>query len=230
MKREKAWPLSLGWSVGLGVLTAGIGLLVPLAIYLHRKGHKRSAYATGGVVGLVALLIGIGIATSSSNKTESTNASPGGAKSATATGKAGGKTTAPKPTQTPTAPSKTKPTPKPKENVYVIASKSFCLSSGIDDAYTGNGHVVFSVMLKNSGKADGSVDIVPVRHYDDGQINESAMDMMTVDVAAGQRKQVNSPQFVYKAHEHEILSCGVIINGRDEVKIYTTSMSAITGG
>ncbi len=107
-----------------------------------------------------------------------------------------------------------------KANIYVVASKSFCLASGISDAYTGEGKIIFYVTLRNSGRTDGSVDIVPVRHYDDGEVNESAMDMLTdVRVPARTTKKFRSPLYKYKAHEHEIAACGVKIDSRREVRI-----------
>src|SRR4051794_9948756 len=57
-------------------------------------------------------------------------------------------------------------------NVYLVASKSFCLATGIDD-YSGDGHVTFYLTFKNSGGEGGTVSAVPVRHYDDGEFNES---------------------------------------------------------
>jgi hypothetical protein len=112
------------------------------------------------------------------------------------------------------------PSKSGRANIYVIASRSFCLASGISDVYTGNGKVMFSIMLRNSGTAAGKVDITPVRLYDDGSVNQSAMDMLIdVRVPAHSRRQVNSPAYKYKAHEHEIASCGVIINNRRVVKI-----------
>jgi hypothetical protein len=105
-------------------------------------------------------------------------------------------------------------------NIYVVASKSFCLASGISDVYTGDGKVIFYVTLRNSGTSDGKVNIVPVRHYDDGEINESAMDMLLdVQVPAHAVRRYRSPAYKYKAHEHEVEACGLKINNRREVMI-----------
>src|SRR5689334_20973249 len=91
-----------------------------------------------------------------------------------------------------------------KTNIYVVASKSFCLASGISDQYTGNGKVIFYMTLRNSGSTPGKVDIVPVRHYDDGATNESAMDMLIdVPVPPHTTKKFRSAAYTYKAHEHE---------------------------
>jgi hypothetical protein len=247
-KKRGAWPLSLGWSVALGVFTLGFGLVFPFAIFLHRKGHSRAAYVTAGIGGLLSVLMVISIATSSDDKGTSNAAASSKpvAKAVTRPRNAAKPAevavspkpvkkavtrppNAAKPTKVVSEPTETVSEPEPRANIYVIASRSFCVSSGIDDAYTGNGHVIFSVMLRNSGTADGSVDVTPVRHYDDGEMNDSPLDTMTVDVPAGERKQVNSPQFTYKAHEHEVASCGVVVDGRDEVDVYSTSASDITG-
>jgi hypothetical protein len=107
-----------------------------------------------------------------------------------------------------------------RANIYIVASKSFCLASGISDAYTGNGKVIFYFTLRNSGSTAGKVSIVPVRHYDDGEFNASALDMLVdVRVAARSVRRLRSPAYTYKAHEHEIESCGVKINNRREVRI-----------
>jgi len=107
-----------------------------------------------------------------------------------------------------------------KANIFVIASKSFCIASGISDVYTGNGKIIFYLTLRNSGAVAGKVDIVPVRHYDDGESNESAMDMLIdVQVPAHAVRKFRSPAYSYKAHEHDVESCGVKIDGRREVAI-----------
>ncbi len=108
--------------------------------------------------------------------------------------------------------------------VSLVASKSFCVFTGIDDAFTGNGHVVFFLTFHNSGNADGSTTVVPVRHYTDGAMNESGMDMFTVDVPAGRTVKVHTDQMIYKAHEHEIEACGLLLDGNDEVGITSTHL------
>lgn len=109
---------------------------------------------------------------------------------------------------------------KTRANIYVVASKSFCLASGISDVYTGNGKVIFYLTLRNTGTAAGKVNIIPVRHYDDGEFNRSAMDML-IDVRVPGRsvQRFRTDAYTYKAHEHEIEACGVIINNRKEVRI-----------
>lgn len=107
-----------------------------------------------------------------------------------------------------------------RANIYVVAAKSFCVATGISDAYTGNGKVTVYLTLHNSGAVAGKVNIVPVRHYDDGGINESAMDML-IDVAvpAKSTKKFRSPGYSYKAHEHEVASCGLKVANRAEIGI-----------
>jgi hypothetical protein len=107
-----------------------------------------------------------------------------------------------------------------RANIYVIASKSFCAATGISDAYTGNGKVGFYLVLRNSGFTAGKVNIVPVRHYDDGEFNASALDMLIdVRVQARAVRRIRSPLYTYKAHEHEVAACGVKINNRPEIRI-----------
>lgn len=107
----------------------------------------------------------------------------------------------------------------PEANIYVVASQSFCAATGIDDTFTGDGHVVFFLAFRNSGDADGTIDATPVRHYDDGEENASAMDMVSVDVPAGQTTKVHTTAMTYKAHSHDIVDCGVDVVGQDEVPI-----------
>ncbi len=130
-----------------------------------------------------------------------------------------------------TAPAETKksapeaPAPEPKANIYVVASKSFCTYTGIDDIYTGEGHVKFFITLRNSGKKDGSIDITPVRRYNDGRENSSPMDQVSVDVPAGQTRKGHTVAMKYKAHEHEITDCALLIDG-NEIPVRAVDLGA----
>lgn len=104
---------------------------------------------------------------------------------------------------------------EPASNIYLIASQSFCAATGIDDAFSGDGHVVFFLAFRNSGNEAGTVDATPVRHYDDGEQNGSAMDMVSVDVPALETTKVHTTAMTYKAHSHEIVDCGVDVNGEE---------------
>ena len=107
-----------------------------------------------------------------------------------------------------------------KANIYLVAKKSFCGSTGISDIYTGNGKVTFYMTLRNSGAKGGKVNIIPVRHYDDGTINESAMDMLIdVKVPARSVRRYRSPAYTYEAHNHEVEACGIKIDNRRESRI-----------
>jgi hypothetical protein len=100
-----------------------------------------------------------------------------------------------------------------------VVSPSVCFFDGIDDVYTGDGHVGFVFTLRNSGAAS-KVNVTPVRHYSDGGYNASAMDMLLdVTVPAHSTKRVKSPIYTYKAHQHAIVGCGAEINGGREVRI-----------
>lgn len=109
--------------------------------------------------------------------------------------------------------------PKPEAHISLVAGSSFCVATGIDDAYTGDGHVTFFLTFRNSGGADGSLSAVPVRHYDDGQENNSPIDEVSVDVPANTTKGFHTESFTYKAHEHEVIGCGVTVVGQSEVPI-----------
>ena len=109
-------------------------------------------------------------------------------------------------------------------NISVVAAKSTCVSTGVDNYYTGNGKVMFAFTLHNSG-GEGKVNVTPVRHYSDGNVNESAMDMMVdVPVPGHSTKRFSSEQMTYKAHEHEIVSCGLMLDGGSEIPIAATGI------
>lgn len=100
-------------------------------------------------------------------------------------------------------------------SISVVSGESFCIPSGVDDLYTGDGHVTFYVTVRNDGTGDGTAEITPIRHYDDGQLNESAMDMVSVDVPAGSVKKFRTDPMKYKAHEHEISDCALQMDGNE---------------
>ena len=90
-------------------------------------------------------------------------------------------------------------------NVQVVAP-STCIFDGIDDVYTGNGHVAFGFALRNTGSSAATVTVTPVRHYSDGEYNDSAMDMLVdVKVPAYSTRRFRSPMYSYKAHAHAIV-------------------------
>jgi hypothetical protein len=110
------WPLSTGWSIVLGVLTGGLGLLVPLAIYFWRRGQRTGAYITGGALGLFVLIIVISGATGGSNSKAAKQSPPAQTHAAT--------TSAPPPT---TAPRPTTTAPPPTEaRLVLVVGKSAC--------------------------------------------------------------------------------------------------------
>jgi hypothetical protein len=108
-------------------------------------------------------------------------------------------------------------------HVSVVAAESHCVATGVNDVYTGDGKVMFVFTLRNTGEA-GEVNVTPVRHYSDGGINESAMDMMSVPVPAHAIRRGSSEQMTYKAHEHEIVSCGLRLDNGVEIPILATGI------
>lgn len=112
------------------------------------------------------------------------------------------------------------PTAAESAKISVVASQSFCIPTGISDIYTGDGKVTFYITLRNTGSSAGKVNITPVRHYDDGQFNASAMDTL-IDVAVPARsvKKYRSPAYSYKAHQHDVIGCGLMIGAGKEVHI-----------
>jgi len=104
---------------------------------------------------------------------------------------------------------------EPEANIVVVKSKSFCTVTGITDVYTGNGRVEFFITLKNKGGKDGSLDITPVRHYDDGTTNESPLDEVSVDVAAHKVWKGHTEAFEYKAHQHGVDTCALLVGDKE---------------
>ena len=101
-------------------------------------------------------------------------------------------------------------------NISVDTADSHCTATGVDDIYTGNGHITFYIRLNNDGAQAGSATVVPVRYYSDGDVNQSAMDMVTSDeIAAGGTTWFRTPAFEYKAHEHALVSCAVDVDGTE---------------
>jgi hypothetical protein len=100
-------------------------------------------------------------------------------------------------------------------SIRLIKRQSFCTTTGIADVYTGDGKVQFWLTFRNAGTSNRSVTFTPVRRYDDGQVNESAMNESSTDVAAGQTWKGKTNAFSYKAHEHEVVGCTVRIGETD---------------
>ena len=109
--------------------------------------------------------------------------------------------------------------PTAEAAVQVVPGTSYCTASGIDDLYTGDGHVQFFLTLTNGGGEPRTVSITPVRHYDDGELNLSGLDTVEVEVAAHQTWSGRIPAYTYEAHAHEVIGCGVIVDGGDEITI-----------
>jgi hypothetical protein len=190
----------------LAVITFGFWLLVLLALYLWRKGRKGWSIATASVAGLLVLFLAIGLATPS----DSGNTTKAAAEEATTTEQTSTEVT-------------TTAAAEPKANVYIVASKSFCTATGIDDAYTGDGHVQFWLTIRNSGNEKGTIDITPVRYYDDGTDNRSALDMVSVDVEPGQTWKGKTTAMKYSAHSHELTRCAALV-GDNEIEISVTHL------
>ncbi|MEX2645452.1 MAG: hypothetical protein WD249_04240 [Gaiellaceae bacterium] len=110
-------------------------------------------------------------------------------------------------------------TPSGGADIVLVKKQSWCLATGIDDLYTGDGHVTFYLTLRNRGTEAGEVTVTPIRYYDDGNDNRSPLDAVTVDVAAGEVWKGRTSAMKYKAHEHEIVSCAAQIDSRPEVEI-----------
>jgi hypothetical protein len=107
--------------------------------------------------------------------------------------------------------------------VTVVASKSTCFYTGVSDVYTGDGKVLFTFTLRNTGDAK-DVSVTPVRHYSDGETNESVMDTMTAPMSGYSTEPFRSGQLGYEAHAHEVVSCGLRLEGGTEIPIRATHL------
>src|SRR6266540_641995 len=174
-------------------------LFFPLGIYwLARQAAPRWASVTISVVGSLVLIAILGAALGGGDNSKSP-----------------GPIAIPATTEQQTTEQQTTEQAPDEANIVVVKSKSFCTVTGIYDVYTGNGRVEFWLTLKNKGGKDGSIDITPVRHYDDGSTNQSAMDQVSVDVAAHQVWKGHTEAFEYKAHEHEVDSCALLAGDKE---------------
>jgi hypothetical protein len=61
--------------------------------------------------------------------------------------------------------------------------------------------------------------VVPLRHSSDGEEDESAMDMVDVTIGPGETQGFPTDAMVYKAHQHDVVGCGVIVNSGSEISI-----------
>lgn len=161
---------------------------------------RRSRWGKGLIV-VAAVLVGLAILGSAIG--EDTSESSGTTETTT-------EASTPPPPQPPPPPPAA---PEPKANVFVVAKKSFCTATGVDDAFTGDGHVQFFLTIRNSGKKSGSITITPVRYYDDGTSNKSPLDTVSVDVKAGRTWKGKTEAHTYEAHSHEITDCALIVDG-----------------
>jgi hypothetical protein len=105
--------------------------------------------------------------------------------------------------------------PEPEAQFVVKAGKSFALATGVADAWTGDGKIKFYLTVSNTGNANGTFSFTPVRHYDDGDTNMSAMDMSSIDIPAGTTSKFQTDWFKYKAHGHELESAAVLVDGKE---------------
>jgi hypothetical protein len=88
--------------------------------------------------------------------------------------------------------------------VRLVARGSYCETDPLD------ARLYVYVTFRNVGGADGSVDARPWRRYNDGTVNESAIDEFTVDVPAHETKRVYG-KYDYNALDHELIECGVYL-------------------
>src|SRR5262245_44093744 len=103
-------------------------------------------------------------------------------------------------------------------NIIVNAGKSSCVATGVADVYTGDGRVLFLIELRNTGTA-GTVNVTPIRRYDDGETNESAMDMLVDVDVPGHSKTRLTEQYKYEAHVHDVVSCALRLSDGTETDI-----------
>jgi len=78
---RRRWPLSVGWSVVVALITGFTGLLVLLAIYLWRGNNRGSAVVAAAAFALIAVIVVAAVATGGSSSSGSADAT--GSKPAT---------------------------------------------------------------------------------------------------------------------------------------------------
>jgi hypothetical protein len=182
------WPLSTGWSIVLGVLTGGLGLLVPLAIYFWRRGQRTGAYITGGALGLFVLIIVISGATGGSNSKAAKQSPPAQTHAAT--------TSAPPPTTT---------APPPTEaRLVLVVGKSAC---GEDPSVA---YINCHVAVRNKGgtAADDPDVYVLIRYSDGGEkiIDNTTDPYSASDQPGGFTIYPHTMRVIYLQHSYDATS------------------------
>lgn len=94
---------------------------------------------------------------------------------------------------------------------HVVGKRQSASRSSARSFFSGDAQALASGnRIRNSGAEDGTIDLAPIRQYDDGQTNESAMDMSSGNkVPAHSTVKLHTDPFTYKAHQHEVVGCSV---------------------
>lgn len=97
-----------------------------------------------------------------------------------------------------------KPAPKPrppaKANIRIEARASRCL------AIASEARIYVFMALRNYSNRKGSIDILPVRRYNDGSTNDSFIDVVTAKLGPRDRR-IFRASFDYDALEHDLVEC-----------------------
>jgi hypothetical protein len=100
-----------------------------------------------------------------------------------------------------------------RNGVHIVASRSWCSATGIDDARSGTGHVTFFLALANGGERPRTVSATPVRYDDDGR--RSLLRAVRFTVGRERTSLRRTPSFAYKAYEHNVVGCSVELGGNE---------------
>jgi hypothetical protein len=76
-----------------------------------------------------------------------------------------------------------------------------------------------SSLPKIAGTKMALLTSLPSGHYDDGETNMSALDISSMDIAAGETKKARTQAFTYKAHSHEVEGCAVSYGDKEDLPI-----------
>lgn len=91
-----------------------------------------------------------------------------------------------------------------------IAALLLAVAASCGSSSPSSGSAGSAKATETQTRSESVSELQPIRHYDDGSVNDSALDELHVDTvpAHGTWKGRSQP-FKYKAHEHEVVGCGL---------------------
>jgi hypothetical protein len=86
--------------------------------------------------------------------------------------------------------------------VSLLEERSYCDPSPLD------AQIRFVVWVHNRDTVAREINLLPVRYYNDGGVNDSVLDLITATIEPRSRQFVDQT-FSYKALEHVVIRCAV---------------------